>query len=77
MNINVDDATAARFGYRADVANSLRQSFWHIARNLSPGRRPHSWLLRPREGTAISLERLLVNSTTARVNSIPAGLASR
>jgi multidrug efflux pump subunit AcrB len=80
VEINVDDATAARFGLtRADVANSLYgQSFGIVAETYRQEDDPIPLVLRSREGTAISLERLLsVNIYNSRGDAIPlAALAS-
>jgi multidrug efflux pump subunit AcrB len=80
IEINVDDATAARFGLtRADVANSLYgQSFGIAAETYRQEEDPIPLVLRSREGTAISLERLLsVNIYNSHGDAIPlAALAS-
>ncbi|MGK2188132.1 MAG: multidrug efflux pump subunit AcrB [Pseudomonadales bacterium] len=80
IEINVDDATAARFGLtRADVANSLYgQSFGIAAETYRQEEDPIPLVLRSREGTAISLERLLsVNIYNSQGDAIPlAALAS-
>ncbi|WP_144820450.1 efflux RND transporter permease subunit [Marinobacter piscensis] len=59
--INVDDATAARYGLsRADVAQSLYgQSFGVVAERYRQEKDPIPLVLRSREGTSLSLERLL------------------
>ncbi|MDN6320508.1 MAG: efflux RND transporter permease subunit [Marinobacter sp.] len=59
--INVDDATAARYGLnRADVAQSLYgQSFGVVAERYRKEKDPIPLVLRSQEGTSLSLERLL------------------
>ena len=72
--INVDDATAARYGLtRADVAQSLYgQSFGAVAERYRQEDDPIPIVLRSREGTSLSLSRLLsVNIYNARGDAIP------
>ncbi|AOY90001.1 acriflavin resistance protein [Marinobacter salinus] len=72
--INVDDATAARYGLtRADVARSLYgQSFGIVAERYRQEDDPIPLVLRSREGTALSLSRLLsVNIYNDRGDAIP------
>jgi multidrug efflux pump subunit AcrB len=72
--INVDDATAARYGLtRADVAQSLYgQSFGVVAERYRQEDDPIPIVLRSREGTALSLSRLLsVNIYNDRGDAIP------
>jgi len=72
--INVDDATAARYGLtRADVAQSLYgQSFGVIAERYRQEEDPIPLVLRSREGTALSLSRLLsVNIYNDRGDAVP------
>lgn len=72
--INVDDATAARYGLtRADVANSLYgQSFGAVAERFRQGDDPVPIVLRSREGTSLALDRLLsVNIYNAQGDAIP------
>lgn len=72
--INVDDATAARFGLtRADVAQSLYgQSFGVVAERYRQEDDPIPLVLRSREGTALSLSRLLsINIYNDRGDAIP------
>lgn len=72
--INVDDATAARYGLtRADVAQSLYgQSFGAVAERYRQEDDPIPLVLRSREGTALSLSRLLsVNIYNDRGDAIP------
>jgi len=59
--INVDDATAARYGLtRADVAQSLYgQSFGVVAERYRQEKDPIPLVLRSQEGTSLPLERLL------------------
>ncbi|MBE0485918.1 efflux RND transporter permease subunit [Marinobacter sp.] len=72
--INVDDATAARYGLnRADVAQSLYgQSFGAVAERYRQEADPIPIILRSREGTSLSLSRLLsVNTYNDRGDAIP------
>ncbi|KEF30554.1 Acriflavin resistance protein [Marinobacter nitratireducens] len=72
--INVDDATAARYGLtRADVAQSLYgQSFGVVAEKYRQEEDPIPLVLRSREGTSLSLSRLLsVNVYNDRGDAIP------
>ncbi|WP_303291014.1 efflux RND transporter permease subunit [Marinobacter sp. SS5-14b] len=72
--INVDDATAARYGLtRADVAQSLYgQSFGAVAERYRQEDDPIPIILRSREGTALSLSRLLsVNIYNDKGDAIP------
>ncbi|MDP4547319.1 efflux RND transporter permease subunit [Marinobacter sp. MDS2] len=72
--INVDDATAARYGLtRADVAQSLYgQSFGAMAERYRQEEDPIPIVLRSREGTLLSLSRLLsVNIYNSRGDAIP------
>ena len=72
--INVDDASAARYGLtRADVARSLYgQSFGVVAEQYRQEDDPIPLVLRSREGTSLSLSRLLsVNIYNSRGDAIP------
>ena len=72
--INVDDATAARYRLtRADVAESLYgQSFGVVAERYRQEEDPIPLVLRSREGTALSLSRLLsVNIYNDRGDAVP------
>ncbi|GGC61640.1 efflux RND transporter permease subunit [Marinobacter halophilus] len=72
--INVDDATAARYGLnRADVAQSLYgQSFGAVAERYRQESDPIPIILRSREGTSLSLSRLLsVNTYNDQGDAIP------
>ncbi|MHA7853670.1 efflux RND transporter permease subunit [Marinobacter shengliensis] len=72
--INVDDATAARYGLsRADVAQSLYgQSFGAVAERYRQEDDPIPMVLRSREGTSLSLSRLLsVNTYNDRGDAVP------
>ncbi|HLV77985.1 MAG TPA: efflux RND transporter permease subunit [Marinobacter sp.] len=72
--INVDDATAARYGLtRADVAQSLYgQSYGVVAERYRQEDDPIPIVLRSREGTALSLSRLLsVNTYNDAGDAIP------
>ncbi|KPQ28597.1 MAG: Cation/multidrug efflux pump [Marinobacter excellens HL-55] len=72
--INVDDATAARYGLnRADVAQSLYgQSFGAVAERYRQEDDPIPMILRSREGTSLSLSRLLsVNTYNDQGDAIP------
>jgi multidrug efflux pump subunit AcrB len=72
--INVDDATAARYGLsRADVAQSLYgQSFGAVAERYRQEDDPIPMILRSREGTSLSLSRLLsVNTYNDRGDAVP------
>ncbi|MDX5438931.1 MAG: efflux RND transporter permease subunit [Alteromonadaceae bacterium] len=72
--INVDDATAARYGLsRADVAQSLYgQSFGAVAERYRQEDDPIPMILRSREGTSLSLSRLLsVNIYNNRGDAVP------
>ncbi len=72
--INVDDATAARYGLtRADVAQSLYgQSYGAVAERYRQEDDPIPIVLRSREGTSLSLSRLLsVNTYNDRGDAIP------
>lgn len=72
--INVDDATAARYGLsRADVAQSLYgQSFGAVAERYRQEDDPIPMVLRSREGTSLSLSRLLsVNIYNNRGDAVP------
>ncbi|QSP94994.1 efflux RND transporter permease subunit [Marinobacter salinisoli] len=72
--INVDDASAARYGLtRADVAQSLYgQSFGVVAERYRQEADPIPLVLRSREGTALSLSRLLsVNIYNDRGDAVP------
>ncbi|WP_273207346.1 efflux RND transporter permease subunit [Marinobacter subterrani] len=78
--INVDDASAARYGLtRADVARSLYgQSFGIVAERYRQEDDPIPLVLRSREGTSLSLSRLLsVNIYNDRGDAVPlAAIAS-
>jgi len=72
--INVDDASAARYGLnRADVAQSLYgQSFGVVAEQYRQEDDPIPMVLRSREGTSLSLPRLLsVNIYNDRGDAVP------
>lgn len=72
--INVDDASAARYGLnRADVAQSLYgQSFGVVAEQYRQEDDPIPLVLRSREGTSLSLPRLLsVNIYNDRGDAVP------
>ncbi|MBS3804936.1 MAG: efflux RND transporter permease subunit [Oleiphilaceae bacterium] len=72
--INVDDGMAARFGIdRADVAQSLYgQSFGVVAEQYRQEEDPIPLVLRSREGTGLSLERLLsINVYTDQGDAVP------
>ena len=72
--INVDDATAARYGLtRADVARSLYgQSFGIVAERYRQEEDPIPLVLRSREGTSLPLSRLLsVNIYNGNGDAIP------
>ncbi|WP_298449182.1 efflux RND transporter permease subunit [Marinobacter sediminicola] len=72
--INVDDATAARYGLtRADVAQSLYgQSFGVVAERYRQEKDPIPLVLRSQEGTSLPLERLLsVNIYNERGQAVP------
>ncbi len=72
--INVDDASAARYGLnRADVAESLYgQSFGVVAEQYRQEEDPIPLVLRSREGTNLSLPRLLsVNIYNDRGDAVP------
>lgn len=72
--INVDDATAARFGLtRADVAQSLYgQSFGVVAERYRQEKDPIPLVLRSQEGTSLPLERLLsVNIYNKQGQAVP------
>ncbi len=72
--INVDDATAARYGLtRADVARSLYgQSFGIVAERYRQEDDPIPLVLRSREGTSLPLSRLLsVNIYNGNGDAIP------
>ncbi|PHQ74993.1 MAG: acriflavin resistance protein [Marinobacter sp.] len=72
--INVDDASAARYGLnRADVAQSLYgQSFGVVAEQYRQEEDPIPLVLRSREGTGLSLPRLLsVNIYNDRGDAVP------
>ena len=72
--INVDDASAARHGLtRADVAQSLYgQSFGVIAERYRQEEDPIPLVLRSREGTSLSLSRLLsVNIYNEHGDAVP------
>ncbi|HCP22281.1 MAG TPA: AcrB/AcrD/AcrF family protein, partial [Marinobacter hydrocarbonoclasticus] len=72
--INVDDATAARYGLtRADVAQSLYgQSYGAVAERYRQEDDPIPIVLRSREGTSLSLSRLLsVNTYNDQGDAIP------
>ncbi|WP_286748925.1 efflux RND transporter permease subunit [Marinobacter sp. UBA2688] len=72
--INVDDASAARYGLnRADVAQSLYgQSFGVVAEQYRQEEDPIPLVLRSREGTSLSLPRLLsVNIYNDRGDAVP------
>ncbi|WP_417545052.1 efflux RND transporter permease subunit [Marinobacter sp.] len=72
--INVDDATAARYGLtRADVAQSLYgQSFGVVAERYRQEKDPIPLVLRSQEGTSLPLERLLsVNIYNDRGQAVP------
>ncbi|WP_372965718.1 efflux RND transporter permease subunit [Marinobacter sp.] len=72
--INVDDATAARYGLtRADVAQGLYgQSFGAVAERYRQEADPIPIVLRSREGTSLSLSRLLsVNIYNSNGDAIP------
>ncbi|WP_148864137.1 efflux RND transporter permease subunit [Marinobacter fonticola] len=74
VRINVDDATAARYGInRADVAQSLYgQSFGIIAEQFRREDDPIPLVLRSRDGTQLSLSRLLsINVYTDRGDAVP------
>ena len=72
--INVDDASAARYGLnRADVAQSLYgQSFGVVAEQYRQEEDPIPLVLRSREGTSLSLPRLLsVNIYNDQGDAVP------
>ncbi|PXX93617.1 AcrB/AcrD/AcrF family protein [Marinobacter vulgaris] len=72
--INVDDASAARFGLnRSDVAQSLYgQSFGVVAEQYRQEDDPIPLVLRSREGTSLSLPRLLsVNIYNDQGDAVP------
>ncbi|MDS1311272.1 efflux RND transporter permease subunit [Marinobacter xiaoshiensis] len=72
--INVDDATAARYGLtRADVAQSLYgQSFGVVAERYRQEKDPIPLVLRSQEGTSLPLERLLsVNIYNDQGQAVP------
>ncbi|MGM0766442.1 MAG: efflux RND transporter permease subunit [Pseudomonadota bacterium] len=72
--INVDDASAARYGInRSDVAQSLYgQSFGMVAEQYRQENDPIPLVLRSREGTRLSLSRLLsVNIYNDRGAAVP------
>ncbi|WP_348680565.1 efflux RND transporter permease subunit [Marinobacter nauticus] len=72
--INVDDAPAARYGLtRADVAQSLYgQSYGAVAERYRQEDDPIPIVLRSREGTSLSLSRLLsVNTYNDQGDAIP------
>lgn len=72
--INVDDASAARYGInRSDVAQSLYgQSFGVVAEQYRQEEDPIPLVLRSREGTSLSLSRLLsVNIYNAGGEAVP------
>ncbi|WP_372971432.1 efflux RND transporter permease subunit [Marinobacter sp.] len=72
--INVDDASAARYGLnRSDVAQSLYgQSFGMVAEQYRQEEDPIPLVLRSREGTSLSLPRLLsVNIYNDQVDAVP------
>lgn len=74
LAINVDDATAARYGLtRADVAQSLYgQSYGAVAEQYRQEKDPIPMVLRSREGTSLSLSRLLsVNTYNQKGDAIP------
>ncbi|MDL0431589.1 efflux RND transporter permease subunit [Marinobacter sp. TBZ242] len=72
--INVDDASAARYGLnRSDVAQSLYgQSFGVVAEQYRQEKDPIPLVLRSREGTSLSLPRLLsVNIYNDQGDAVP------
>ncbi|MFN2362431.1 MAG: efflux RND transporter permease subunit [Marinobacter sp.] len=72
--INVDDASAARYGLnRSDVAQSLYgQSFGVVAEQYRQEKDPIPLILRSREGTSLSLPRLLsVNIYNEQGDAVP------
>ncbi|MCR8916247.1 efflux RND transporter permease subunit [Marinobacter panjinensis] len=72
--INVDDASAARYGLdRSDVAQSLYgQSFGVVAEQYRQEEDPIPLVLRSREGTSLSLPRLLsVNIYNDQGDAVP------
>ncbi|MAA66643.1 MAG: acriflavin resistance protein [Alteromonadaceae bacterium] len=72
--IDVDDASAARYGItRADVARSLYgQSFGIVAQQFRQEDDPIPLVLRSREGTNLSLSRLLsINLYTPQGDAVP------
>ncbi|MFO7994736.1 MAG: efflux RND transporter permease subunit [Marinobacter sp.] len=72
--INVDDASAARYGLnRSDVAQSLYgQSFGMVAEQYRQEEDPIPLVLRSREGTSLSLPRLLsVNIYNDQGDAVP------
>ena len=72
--INVDDASAARYGIsRSDVAQSLYgQSFGIVAEQYRQEDDPIPLVLRSREGTQLSLSRLLsINIYNSRGDAVP------
>jgi multidrug efflux pump subunit AcrB len=74
VHINVDDATAARYGIsRAEVAQSLYgQSFGIVAEQFRREDDPIPLVLRSLDGTALSLSRLLsINVYTNRGDAVP------
>ena len=74
IDVNVDDAVAARYGVnRADVARSLYgQSFGVVAEQYRQEDDPIPMVLRSREGTALSLSRLMsINIYNARGDAVP------
>ncbi|KPQ03128.1 efflux RND transporter permease subunit [Marinobacter sp. HL-58] len=74
IGINVDDASAARYGLnRSDVARSLYgQSFGVVAEQYRQEKDPIPLILRSREGTSLSLPRLLsVNIYNDQGDAVP------
>lgn len=74
LAINVDDASAARYGLnRSDVAQSLYgQSFGVVAEQYRQEDDPIPLILRSREGTSLSLPRLLsVNIYNDQGDAVP------
>ncbi|MBL3555588.1 MULTISPECIES: efflux RND transporter permease subunit [Marinobacter] len=74
LAINVDDASAARYGLnRSDVAQSLYgQSFGVVAEQYRQEEDPIPLVLRSREGTSLSLPRLLsVNIYNDQGDAVP------
>ncbi len=74
IDVNVDDAVAARYGVnRADVARSLYgQSFGVVAEQYRQEDDPIPMVLRSREGTDLSLSRLMsINIYNTQGDAVP------